>query len=209
MMRALGCAPCVWPSTAVVSRRCLCSGVSRVKATVISADDEQLETELGLRRAGRRQFARQRERLPSSSASPAVQVEGPLARISTAALRKDVCADDLTAMYVEDGRALYEGCHGFRGSLLLFNRERSKARSITLWQEEEDMHAATKQPMYTDTMRALASHFATAPDVEVWSLAGSFFTSDESQPRARPSTAVGDEKEHDREHEHAHDARAW
>ena len=79
---------------------------------------------------------------------------------------------------MRDGRALYESVPGFRGSLLLFDRERLKARSITLWRDTRDMDAAATHPDYATTMASLASHFASAPDVEMWTLGGSFFSAE-------------------------------
>ena len=146
-----------------LSRRALCSS---------------FDAELGLRRrAMTQQLKHLKRREPSP---PPERIDGPVARMSTAMLR-DNAADSLTQVYLEEAKPLYENTHGFLGSYLLFDRDYTRGRSITLWQDEAAMDAAASNSAYASTMARLGSHFSGAPDTEVWRLRASFLPGDSSE----------------------------
>jgi hypothetical protein len=131
-----------------------------------------LDAELGLRRAITKKLAQQRRGTDQTSPAPPL---GPVARMATAALRPGG-ADSLVTAYESEGRMLYSKCPGFLGSVLLLDRERNRARSITLWQSATEMNGAVSQDGYADTMKTLGSHFADAPNLETWELGAYFFS---------------------------------
>lgn len=148
-----------------------------------------LEAELGLRRGMTKELAKRRR---ETQEAPTKKL-GPVARVSTARLRKDSAAA-LSAEYSTDARALYEQCPGFVGSILLLNDDGTSARSVTLWQSESHMDAAGKQRGYSTTMGSLARHFAGAPESETWSLGAAFFSAEQPAIVAHGAAETGEAK---------------
>ena len=139
--------------------------------------DADFAAELGLRRSSlTKKLASSAPR--RAEVEPPPQLEGPIARVSTARLRPDTTADVLTTLYNSKARAIYEDSDGFVGSLLLFDQSNSNARSVTLWADQQAMDGVSSHPDYASTMGEVASHFAAAPDSETWRVGASFFKSD-------------------------------
>ena len=139
-----------------------------------------LDAELGLRR---RQLTQQLKHIPrrEPSKGPPTKINGAVARVSTAKLQKDA-AESLTKIYLEEAKPLYEDTDGFLASYLLFDRDNTKGRSITIWSDESAMEGAASSQNYARTMASIASHFQGAPDTEVWRLGASFKSSSRISP---------------------------
>ena len=155
------------PMTKMFSRR-LCT------------DAASFAAELGLRRSAMSKSLSRRSRPP---APPPPPLEGPVCRVATAPLRQGASADTVADVYYTEARAVYEASDGFVGALLLFDREESKARSLTLWRDRQSMDAVSDHPDYMKAMTSLASNFADAPDVETWRLGTHFFKDAAPRPQ--------------------------
>jgi len=146
---------------------------------------DSLDAELGLRRSLTKKLVSQRRQPPPP---PSRAVPGPVARVSTVALREGA-AGELCELYSSSAKALYSECPGFLGSVLLLDREANTARSVTMWQASSDMDAAGEHPDYASVMGKLAASFASAPDSQTWQLGAAFFCEGKALEKALTSTS--------------------
>ena len=136
-----------------------------------------LDAELGLRRNLTKKLASQKR--PLAEDPPPPRLDGPIARVATARLKDDGggSARALTAEY-EHAQSLYRTCDGCLGAMLMLNRERNRATSITMWRSPEHLSAAVQHPDYAAQMQRLGASFASAPEVETMALAAAAFMAD-------------------------------
>ena len=143
-----------------------------------------LPQELGLRSSGlKKALVRQRVR---PARPPPVRFDGPVARVAEVSLRGDTTAEALLSAYPSD---VYESCEGWRGSLLLLDRNSHTVTSVTMWDRQDDLDAAAQRPEYGEAMAALGAHFVGVPETRTWELGAAILPKPGGRPRATDESA--------------------
>lgn len=120
----------------------------------------------------RKALLQQRQRADEKPAPP--PPPGPIARVSDVVIRIR-SEDELKELYADIIPRLYRDTPGFEGAFLLLDRSKNRARSVTLWTDNNAFEVAAAHPAYADAMGKLAAYFTGVPEASTWEHGGSFF----------------------------------
>lgn len=87
------------------------------------------------------------------------------ARVTSVQIQPDKM-DEVLSIWRESVLPAAKPLQGFKGALLLNNRETGKGMSLTLWETEADMKAVESSGVFQQMLAKFTPHFAGQPVVE-------------------------------------------